>query len=349
MTSLTACGDNERARLVATVLERFMSLDQLPAWPARGVKGTSKRPGVWMLARGCYHANLLWRTADESFVVRIPTAHQFGDALSQLRHEFGVLKVVEGSGLTPKPVALVERGSRWAPFLVESFLAGRPLTYEQDLLQAARSLAVIHSVSVPQRGRGQPTKASHVLVADGLARVSLAVRGDVVAAQLRHMGEELLGRPWQGIGQEALVNTDLHRANFVIGPCCGVVDWEGGRWSDVEWDLAHFLSETTTSWGPGCALRLPPEAVVSFLAEYDQRVGLDSKRELAKQTIALLPFVSFRYLCWLWQAAAERGTGSAPLLEPWGERIARRDLKPAMMRRLTAGRRDVEALLAKRH
>ena len=103
------------------------------------------------LAQGEYSLNYLVISLGGEVVVRLVTGSQIGLELpEQARYEARALELLAASGRTPRLLAVApEPAGLPYPFLVESYLPGRPLDYATDLVPAAECVAAIHSLPVP--------------------------------------------------------------------------------------------------------------------------------------------------------------------------------------------------------
>ena len=107
---------------------------------------------VSFLAAGEYNENYLAKEQNgKRSVFRINHGSQLSLS-NQIEYEFFVLKAVESSGVTPKPLFYDSspRGIEGGVLLME-FLPGVPLKYESDTLVAADIFSKIHNIPVSSR------------------------------------------------------------------------------------------------------------------------------------------------------------------------------------------------------
>lgn len=253
-----------------------------------------------ILSEGTYHTCVLVESRRVASVARICRASQWGLApRDQLYREFSVLRDLERTGVTPRPLSFVD-GT--APMLFESFVAGSPFRYD-DLDATARAIAACHREPVvhadPALDRRSPTE---FLLADAAPRIELAGRcadTAVAAALLRRTLATLEARsPARGTGRTCIVHTDLIHTNLVATQRgCAILDWEGARIGPPEWDLAYFLSPVTLRWAPAGTALPTGSRRDAFLAAYASEMDCDTAA-LRDAVAELLPFVILRALAW---------------------------------------------------
>ncbi len=154
--------------------------------------------------------------------------------------EHHALGLLAPSGITPRP-RHVDPNPRNLPYplIPEEYLPGRPLDYATDVPAAARCVAALHPLGVPQEHRLQthPDPAPAILEEScGLAEPYLnwddAPQGSK-AALLEGFGrvEGFLERRDLFTGDDlAIVNYDLNTHNFVVDDGqARLLDWEKAR------------------------------------------------------------------------------------------------------------------------
>lgn len=270
-----------------------------------------RRFRVQPLARGEYNLNYLLSSEDVALVLRVNIGTQIGRE-DQIVYEYKALKLLEGSGHTPRP-HFVDDSRRHIPrgVSIMAFLPGRPLDYRTDLAAAARLLAAIHQVQVPAAKNHlireeSPLSLIYEECAGLLARYfdsDLAdpdIRdflGEVLAwaAAARHRERYFQADPWP-----AIVNTEVNSGNFIVNPdrkTIHLVDWEMPRWGDPSTDLCHFCSPLTTLWKTD--YRMSPADRRGFLAAYRAAVhDRHLKDTLAERVRLKDPFVHLRGISW---------------------------------------------------
>lgn len=245
------------------------------------------------LASGAYHEHVVLVAGGRRAVLRRCRASQWGlPPREQLAREEATLRALAGSGVAPRPLALLDE------VLVEELVDGRPFAYATDLPALGRALAVAHG-HAPSHLPVVDARAE--LLADGSAWLARAAPRDAEAVALLR---ELSGRAGSGgrdAGVPALVHTDLNTGNLLVAGDGAVrlVDWEAARRGDPAWDLAHALSPTTTAWVAASACVLGPADAGALLAGY----GDDA---VAARVGPLLDAVIFRALAWCLGFAAGR-------------------------------------------
>ncbi|MDQ3548437.1 MAG: aminoglycoside phosphotransferase family protein, partial [Chloroflexota bacterium] len=192
------------------------------------------------LARGEYSLNYLVDGANGSAVVRLVTGSQIGLALpEQVRYEARALELLAPSGRTPRLLAVgLEAGDVPYPFLVESYLPGRPLDYATDLASAAVCLAAIHAVLVPaEHGLQVHRDPGPSIVAESRDWAEAYLGWDGASAASRRMLEQAIAVVEADLDRAAevfaepdlvLVNYDVNTHNFIVHDdgFVSLVDWE---------------------------------------------------------------------------------------------------------------------------
>ena len=116
---------------------------------SRRLKEPPATEAVSFLARGEYSLNFLVR---REAVARLVTGTQMGLPLDeQAAYEHEALKLLAPSDVTPKPYFVdPEPDGLPYPLILEEYLPGHPLDYATDLAAAARCVAAIHDLGVPE-------------------------------------------------------------------------------------------------------------------------------------------------------------------------------------------------------
>jgi aminoglycoside phosphotransferase (APT) family kinase protein len=263
------------------------------------------------LAQGEYNLNYLLTRGPQRLVLRVNVGTQIGRE-DQIVYEYRALKLLEGSGVTPRPYVVddsrrrIDRG-----ILVMEFLPGEPLDYRRDTLAAARVFARIHQVEVPAgANRLIRENAPLSLIHDECARLlgayfdsPLAV--PAVGAYLREVLDwAAAARATEAYYQQdpwpCIVNTEVNSGNFIADRAAGtlhLVDWEMPRWGDPSQDLTHFCSPLTTLWKTD--YRMSADDRREFIAAYCREVGDRHLRDTLAERLRLRePFVRLRGIAW---------------------------------------------------
>lgn len=235
-----------------------------------------RRSAIKPLASGEYNVNFKFRKLGREEVFRINTKSQMA-LKNQIKYEFDALKILQSSGVTPKPLEyfapseFLPRGA-----LSMEFLRGRALRYESDLRLAAALLAKIHAVKIPPHNHlivaDKPLAAMHeecekmagVYLRSKIAR---ACTSEYLKEFLRTTARLNLKRKCEN---PCIINTELNSENFIIGKDAEssfVIDWEKPLIGEREQDLAHFTVPTTTFWKTDAILS--GEQIENFLKSYE--------------------------------------------------------------------------------
>jgi hypothetical protein len=302
---------------------------------------TLSHRGVGFLARGEYSLNYLVR-GEPDLVARLVTGTQMGlTPEEQAPYEHHALELLAPSGVTPKP-HLVDPNPEGLPYplILEEYLPGHPLDYSTDLPAAARCVAAVHALGVPEGHRLQvhpdPAPAifeeSHGLAEPYLSWVG-APEGSKAALRKGFARiEGFLGREDLFVGDNlAIVNYDLNTHNFVVGEASGEVrllDWEKARIAPHTQDLAHFLLPTTTLWRDDTATLLSEEQEREFVEAYLKRNPVEDRARFREKLEAMKTIVSLRAVSWCAWALQETARAGRPIANEETLYKSRRYLEP---------------------
>jgi len=311
-------------------LERY--LEGLPTLPHRG---------VGFLARGEYSLNYLVQ-GEPDLVARLVTGTQMGLPLEeQASYEHHALKLLAPSGVTPKP-RLVDPNPAGLPYplILEEYLPGRPLDYATDGPAAARCVAAVHALGVPEGHRLQvhPDPAPAILeesrtLAEPYLSWDGAPEGSKAALRRGFARiEGFLEREDLFVGDDlAIVNYDLNTHNFVVGEAGGaakLLDWEKARIAPRTQDLAHFLLPTTTLWRDDTATLLSEVQEREFIEAYLECNPVEDMARFQEQLEAMKTIVSLRAVSWCAWALQETAGAGRPIANEETLNKSRRYLEP---------------------
>jgi Ser/Thr protein kinase RdoA (MazF antagonist) len=318
-------------------LERY--LEGIPGMP----------PGdVGFLARGEYSLNYLVRReplGEPALVARLVTGTQMGLPLEeQAPYEHHALELLASSGVTPRPYHVDPSPDGLPyPLILEEYLPGRPLDYSTDLPAAARCLAAVHALGVPEGHRlhVHPDPAPAILEESrGLAEPYLSWDDapDESKDALRHgfrRIEGFLEKKGLFAGDDlAIVNYDLNTHNFVVGEADGaakLLDWEKARVAPRVQDLAHFLLPTTTLWRDETATLLSEAQEGEFVGAYLERSPVADEARFRHQLEAMKIIVSLRAVSWCAWAVQETARAGRPIANEETLNRSRRYLEPGFL------------------
>ncbi|MFA5537493.1 MAG: aminoglycoside phosphotransferase family protein, partial [Bacillota bacterium] len=244
-------------------------------------------------------------------------------------YEYQALKVLERSGVTPKPYYLDDSKSEF-PFgiLIMEFLPGRHLDYSRDLLKAAKTFAEIHGldflkeeINFLKREPGPFTgifneAVSLLTVYFSSPRGDLKVKrilGKVLDYANKNKEQEkyLLREPWL-----TLINTEVNSHNFIINEesqTCHLIDWEKPIYGEPAQDLSMFLISTTTLWKGDYILSLEEEA--GFLNEYIRHLSYNPLSKTLIERVRMFNFFNYlRAVSWCAMAWTEYTEPGRPLV-----------------------------------
>jgi aminoglycoside phosphotransferase (APT) family kinase protein len=263
------------------------------------------------LAQGEYNLNYRITAGDLKLVFRINVGTQIQRS-DQIVYEYKTLRLLEGSGVTPKPY-FVDDSRRCfdTGILIMEFLPGEPLDYRCDAASAAALLARIHQTEVPEADNHLIRETAPLSLiweecAGLLQRYFESERAD---AAIRDYLRDLIGwadaarsgeRYYQADPWPCIVNTEVNSGNFIVNrlkETIHLVDWEMPRWGDPSQDLAHFCSPLTTLWKTD--YRMGPQARLDFLDAYCDGIRDRHLKNTLMERIRLRePFVRLRGISW---------------------------------------------------
>lgn len=301
---------------------------------------------VTFLAQGEYSLNYLARDGETDLVTRLVTGTQIGLPLTeQAVYEHDALKLLAASGVTPKPYHVDPNPTGLLyPLIIEEYLPGNPLDYATDIASAARCIARIHVLGVPNEHHLQthPDPAPAILEeSSALAEPYFDWDGATSEskAALRKGFERIesfLERKGLFTGDDlSIVNYDLNTHNFVVESGeAKLLDWEKARIAPLTQDLAHFLLPTTTLWRDDTAALLTEEQEQEFIETYLEHSPVDDAERFHAQLEAMKTIVSLRAVSWCAWALQETARSTRPITNEETLKKSREYLEPEFLRRL---------------
>jgi aminoglycoside phosphotransferase (APT) family kinase protein len=281
-----------------------IDLDTVPGWQ-------NKNPfQVFPLAQGEYNMNYFVSQGGNCWVLRVNLGTQIGRD-DQIVYEYGALKLLEESGVTPRPFFLdssedlLDYG-----LLIMEYIPGESLDYRRDLPQAARLFARLHSLEIP--GNHHLIREDRPLTGmyEECSRLAdVYLRSELADPSVRQYLAEVLA--WSNEARQAdayyladpcycVINTEVNSGNFIVNRKTGtihLVDWEKPLWGDPSQDLSHFSVPTTTLWKTD--YRMPQTDREGFLDTYRNAIADAHLRNTIVERVRLRdPFNCLRGVCW---------------------------------------------------
>jgi len=282
--------------------------------------------GVKPLAQGEYNINYLVTQTGHAWVVRINLGTQI-DREDQAAYEYGALRLLEKSGVTPRPYFLDNTKKELAQgIILMEYLPGEALDYRRDLLAAAGLFAHLHTLEVsPMENhliRETLPLTKMVEECSRLMQVYLdselgdpSIRGFLAevlewAKETRVKEAYYLGDPiW------CVINTEVNSGNFIVNReqnTLHLVDWEKPLWGDPSQDLSHFSVPTTTLWKTD--FRMSEDERCLFLNAYRTVVTDRHLADTIEDRVRLRdPFNCLRGVSWSAMAWVQYQTGAHAL------------------------------------
>ncbi len=260
------------------------------------------------LAQGEYNKNYVFThpKLNKKLVLRI----NFGSQMhleKQIEYEFNALKLLEGSGRTPKALYVDASLSKIDyGIMVMEFLEGSHLNYKKDLKAAAFCLADIHAVALPKENTLIVPENPVAEVLKECEDMFLVYETSNLAdkskkEKIRTMLERVkkLSKAQElGSSYKCCINTELNSSNFLIDEGKAfLVDWEKPIIGEAAQDLAHFLAPTTSFWKTDIILSSKEQD--DFISDYINAVGdrFDTAK-IEERTKYYIPLNCMRGITW---------------------------------------------------
>lgn len=263
-----------------------------------------------MLAQGEYNMNYLFThpVSGRKLLLRVNCGSQM-HLDNQIEYEYHALKLLEGSGRTPRALYVdgsLERLDHGV--MVMEFLPGSSLDYRTDLEQAAACLADIHSVKLDEAcGLICPENPWKAVLDECEEMVKTYMESPLGADRTKERIRRMLDEGWRMIREipvsdtyRCCINTELNSTNFLIndaGEANYLIDWEKPLYGDPAQDLGHFLAPTTTFWKTDVILtRAKMDAFIDdYIRAVDGRFDTEGLRERVN---VYLPITCLRGVTW---------------------------------------------------
>ena len=250
--------------------------------------------------------NLNYRLNNE--VIRINLASQIGLGEKQLKYEYDALKVLEKSGVTPRPYKFYEKG-KFLPksFMTMEYVEGRSLNYKSDMDIAAKLLSSVHNLRGEYDNFICAKKPFQSMFDEFVSMFSYYQSYENKDLEVEAKINKFLNIAKSSdldaeIKKPCIINTELNNRNFIIGKHPVIIDWEKPIIGECEQDLAHFLVPTTTNWKTDTILT--EEEMLLFLKVYEQYRKVDYDK-----LYKYLMFNSLRGVTWCSMAKVEYEEG----------------------------------------
>lgn len=274
------------------------------------------------LARGEYNVNFTFvhPQSQKRFVLRVNLASQM-HLENQIAYEFNALKLIENSGRTPH-VYFCDASKDVCNngILVEEFLQGKPLQYDNDLdfFEASHIFADIHSISVSDNcGLIKETSAYKAIFDESVYMANIYLNSSVVTKTGKKLVESIIAHCENVLSSAnylnpriTIVNTEVNSSNFLMnGESPGyLIDWEKPILGDVAQDLGHFLADTTTLWKS--EILFSDKQKSDFIDAYIDAVrGRFFDPDIKRRALDLAEFTKLRGITWCAMAYAQHIEG----------------------------------------
>lgn len=252
------------------------------------------------------------RISNSDMVLRVPRQSQLSlDANSNLLYQRACFERAAPSGHTPRfHAALEPRPEIPMGALLVEFIHGSPISLPGELPNAAKSLAAIHALPLPDPQHRLPLKSPADPINDTLNEVitqSQFLYSDtsrINADSVAQIEEEIAWATSFAASAEmppvTLISFDAHPGNFIQepetkpSPRAVLVDLEKARYGVPGFDLAHASLYTSTTWDIATYAELSPEDVCRF---YDIWLKTAPERLATETRHWLMPC---RRIMWLW-------------------------------------------------
>lgn len=279
-----------------------------------------------LLGHGEYNFNYIFTHPEwgKKLLLRVNTGSQM-HLNRQIEYESHALKLLEGSGRTPK-IYYVDGSLKYSKYgiSVMEFLPGIYPEYENDddMITMMKALADIHSVKIPEDEviYGEPEDVPRdtvKLIAPGSPEmtildecermVAVYMESPLADEQVKSRLKRLLDRAYEiasdkndaeGADVRCCVNTELNSTNLLVDNGYGyIVDWEKPLYADPAQDLGHMLAPTTSFWKTDYIMdKAHAEKLIdAYIEAVDGRFDTTGLRERA---LRLINVTCLRGLTW---------------------------------------------------
>ena len=298
--------DRERIQEQITEYLKTPLLRELPVIGERQFR-------IELLAGGEYNLNYLIssQSDDVRLVFRVNIGTQI-EREDQILYEYRALRLLEKSGVTPKPYWVDDSRSFFEQGIsIMEFLPGEPLDYRRDLEAAALLFAKTHEIEVPpDQNHLIREDAPLSLIYEECSRLlEVYFNSELAEPAIRDYLQDVKGwmnenrvkeRYYQEDPHPCIVNTEVNSGNFIVNREKGtlhLVDWEMPRWGDPSQDLCHFCAPLTTLWKTD--YRMSAAEKEEFLLTYKAQYCDHHLRDTLDERVKLRdPFVYLRGISW---------------------------------------------------
>ena len=199
---------------------------------------------------------------------------------------------------------------------VLGWVEGAPMKRDFDLATLGRAIGTIHATTEKLQA-GRHSNFEQVSPTDALVKECLEYLDTIefdpevkirVAGELHRRAQDYL-RAIPQHTKSCLVHTDLISENILIsGSSVALIDWEYARWSHPFWDLAHFISPTTTRWDTPPAKPYNLSDLEKLVTGYVSAFRRYSAAETMRAVAALVPLSAIQSTLWaMFQLAQAEG------------------------------------------
>lgn len=263
------------------------------------------------LAQGEYHKNysFLHPITKKKLVLRV----NYGSQLhlnQQITYEYNALRLLEYSRRTPKAY-YVDDSREILPqgILVMDYIEGRPLSYDQDMDQAALCLADIHSTKIDSHKNTLISMENPIMAIleeceqmldvyrhSSYKEESILKYIDILMKMAYEKASQLNGSSYENV----CINTELNNHNFLVNPqtkYVSLIDWEKPLYGDMAQDLGHMLAPTTTFWRTDRLLN--SHEINHFITNYEKAIdGRIEIGNLMQRVLIFLQVTCLRGITW---------------------------------------------------
>lgn len=263
---------------------------------------------ISFLAQGEYNQNFLISDDTKRYVFRLNHGSQL-QLDDQIVYEYQVLKWLEKSQRTPKVYYVDDSRDYFQQgLLIMEFLAGKPLDYRKDLLEAAKIFSQIHRLPIDETANQHFVSEKENILVARVAECEFLLKpvfaSPVVSQQAKALLADVLESCRENVLQQSFFvdlnlwcvnNTEVNSHNFIIGDKGWLIDWEKPVISHPVQDISQFLASTTTLWRSD--VRLTQAEKTAFLKSYLKETGFDE--EAFRQALNIYhPYLMLRALSW---------------------------------------------------
>lgn len=270
--------------------------------------GVGHRAELEFLAQGENNINYIIKDGAERHLLRLSLKAEA--AAESIEKEFSVLETLALTGVTPRPFYLdLSREKVDYPLLMTEYIEGKALDYQDDLKEAAQTLAKIHKIEPENKDLKRETKPLTALWEQATKNLEGYFASNLALPEVKEFLEKIKTELAEKREKEeelmellplAIVNNEVNSEDFIVKnefKLAYLVDWEQALITTPLQDLSRFMLPTNTLWKTNFIFNQGEEE--EFLHHYLKERGIDSKYYQVKSALRdFNKFTAFLDVSW---------------------------------------------------